>query len=86
MNQIRPTTLMLTQSCPSGVSVQKSYNRNREKAENWLEGQFEDRGPYTQVYLDEETAVVIAQKVQLEDLTIAEVARQAIRRGLGLDD
>jgi hypothetical protein len=56
--------------------------QSREKAERWLNGEFEERGPYTQVMLDEDTAREIAQISLVEDTTISRVANRLIKMSL----
>lgn len=59
-------------------------SRSLEKAQEWLNGDFEARGPYTQVHLDHDVAVLIARQCLSEHITPAEAARRLIRQALGL--
>jgi len=60
--------------------------RDRQKAEEWLNDNFGERRPYTQVMLDEDVAKQLAEVALREEVTIAEVARRFLYRGLSVPE
>ena len=59
-----------------------SLELDHQKAKDWIDGNFGDRGPYTQVHLEHETAQVLAKVAIDQGISIAEAARRALERGL----